>query len=529
MSTKKGLRNKNGKRFARAQRRHIKNKFQKILRKSRIAITHPYCILKGIHPIDIRVRNNQLLIPMHDEHGELVGIQRIGWQRGDYDSIWRKGKSIPKPFIKGSILRGSYFEIGQVKDIIYIAEGFADAQSIYECTGELSVVAFSCNNLVRVAEIFTEKYSEAEIIIAGDADVPGIKNANEAASITKSMVVFPCDDMGSETLKDFNDLYRLQGMDAVIRQLECAEYIEDADIKKLNAVSVGKFIKMPLPRRIYLLKPIIETQSLIMLHAYRGVGKTYLALEIAVAIASGTNFLHWRANRPSGVLYVDGEMPGHMLQGRLRKMTQRLPSANLPLRIITPVMQSNPMPDLATDEGTEAIEQHITDLTKLIILDNLSTLVRSGVENDAQSWQPFQDWILKMRRDGIAVFMIHHSGKGKLQRGTSKREDVLDTVLCLERPDDYSADQGARFIINFEKSRTMHGSDTMPFEVQLREDKAGNYIWETGTAMPQRIADTLELAQEGKSRKEIAEELGINVSTVRRRLIDAEKYQDTPE
>lgn len=49
------------------------------------------------------------------------------------------------------------------------------------------------------------------------------------------------------------------------------------------------------------------------------------------------------------------------------------------------------------------------------------------------------------RRAGRSIVLVHHAGKGGAQRGTSKREDVLDTVIALRRPTDYSADQGARF------------------------------------------------------------------------------------
>jgi len=36
-----------------------------------------------------------------------------------------------------------------------------------------------------------------------------------------------------------------------------------------------------------------------------------------------------------------------------------------------------------------------------------------------------QGWLLVLRRRGISVMVIHHAGKSGLQRGTSRREDVL--------------------------------------------------------------------------------------------------------
>jgi len=62
------------------------------------------------------------------------------------------------------------------------------------------------------------------------------------------------------------------------------------------------------------------------------------------------------------------------------------------------------------------------------------------------------------------VPFIHHSGKGGEQRGTSRREDVLDTVIALKRPADYSPEQGACFEVHYEKSRGIFGDDVAPFK-----------------------------------------------------------------
>jgi hypothetical protein len=50
----------------------------------------------------------------------------------------------------------------------------------------------------------------------------------------------------------------------------------------------------------------------------------------------------------------------------------------------------------------------------------------------------------------------------------SRREDVLDTVVNLRRPEDY--EQGARFEVHFDKSRGFMGKDAEPFEATLSDD-----------------------------------------------------------
>ena len=103
------------------------------------------------------------------------------------------------------------------------------------------------------------------------------------------------------------------------------------------------------------------------------------------------------------------------------------------LRIISADLHELGVPDLATAEGQAAMDAVLGD-AEVVLFDNVSTLFRTGQENEAESWAPVQNWLLKLRREGRTVVIIHHSNKAKAQRGTSKREDVLDTVLNLRAP-----------------------------------------------------------------------------------------------
>ena len=104
----------------------------------------------------------------------------------------------------------------------------------------------------------------------------------------------------------------------------------------------------------------------------------------------------------------------------------------------------------------------------LVIFDNLSTLCTNGSESASDAWVPMQNWLLELRRQGIAVLLVHHAGTNGRQRGTSRREDALDTVIALRRPEDYSPEQGARFEVHFEKLRNrVDGDGAVPFEAKL--------------------------------------------------------------
>ncbi|WP_153306568.1 hypothetical protein [Desulfogranum japonicum] len=68
---------------------------------------------------------------------------------------------------------------------------------------------------------------------------------------------------------------------------------------------------------------------------------------------------------------------------------------------------------------------------------------------------------------GKSVLLVHHDGKGGMQRGSSRKEDVLDTVIKLLRPKSYTPDQGALFKVHFRKNRGIHSDDAKTFEASL--------------------------------------------------------------
>ena len=287
---------------------------------------------------------------------------------------------------------------------------------------------------------------------------------------------------------------------------------------KITSHSVRDFIEMELPERKDLLEPWLPEQGLAMIHAPRGVGKTFFALSCAYAIGSGGEFLKFNAPEARTVLYLDGEMPAASIQQRLRQLIP--PDATDPqVNIITPDVQprdQGPI-NLSNLEYQEALEPCIEE-TSLIIVDNISTLVRGGKENEAESWLPIQAWALKQRSSGRSVLFIHHSGKDGRQRGTSRREDVLDTVISLRQPGTYDAEQGAVFQVHFEKARGFTGDEAKPFEARLESTVDDRLSWTYKSVEDSTYHRVCKLVNEGLEPLEIAEELGIHKSSVSRHI-----------
>jgi DnaB-like helicase N terminal domain/AAA domain len=282
----------------------------------------------------------------------------------------------------------------------------------------------------------------------------------------------------------------------------------------LRVLSIEELLARKIRPREMLLEPILPEQGLAMLYAYRGLGKTYLALGIAVAVASGTRFLRWTAPHPRRVLYVDGELPAKTVQERLAMIVAGIegpePAAEA-LKIITPDFQERPIPDLATSRGQQLLESHLAGID-LVVLDNLSALCRYGNENEGEDWLPVQEWALALRRRGMSVLFVHHAGKNKSQRGTSRREDLLDTVITLKHPADYDPSEGLRCEIHFEKTRSMLGEAAKPCEVRMETGPDGRSAWTWRDVEHSKAEQAGALFAARASVRDVAEELGISKS-----------------
>jgi putative DNA primase/helicase len=263
-----------------------------------------------------------------------------------------------------------------------------------------------------------------------------------------------------------------------------------------------------------------------MMYAVRGTGKTLVALGIAYSVATGTAFLKWQAPGPRRVLLIDGEMPAAEMQKRLANVVAGASCEPAPdaLKIIAgDLIEEGGIGNLAAREVQDEVEPYLIDID-LLILDNLSSLTAVIRDNDAESWGPIQDWLLRLRRRDIAVLIIHHAGKGGQQRGTSRREDVLDLTINLRRPDDYTPTEGARFEVHYEKARGVYGDDAKPFEAKY-EVRNGVAVWTIREIEDVDLDRVRALLDAGLSVRDIAEETGLTKSTIGRlkRKIDAER------
>ncbi len=416
------------------------------------------------------------------------------------------------------------------KTPIFLVEGEKDADRLTSH----NLIATTSTESLKWNDEFTQILTNADIVLLYDMDKTGLERRDLlCASLCGKVKRLRVVDLPDHQYQEAHgaDISDWLGMGHTISQFldvvfKTPDYSTPVDKKKLCVIGIGKFITMELPKHELILSPILLTQSLAMIYAKRGIGKTHIALEIAYAVATGGSFLKWKAPKPRKVLYIDGEMPGFAIQERLQRIVNsrelKVPSDDY-FHLITPDLQGGLMPDLSTKEGKTMLEEFTLD-RDFIVIDNLSCLFRTGDENEAESWNPAQNWLLDLRRRGKSVLLIHHAGKNGSQRGTSKKEDMLDVVINLKNPSNYSFDQGARFEIIFDKARHFYGKDAESFHIQLRAEENDLTFWDIIDApIDPEVEIVADAVKRGLTIRKIMDETGLTKAQVENRKERAKK------
>ena len=172
-----------------------------------------------------------LVVPMHDAHGNVNGIQFI-YPRG-HERI-KDGRD--KEFWPaGMAMGGSFGTIGHVSrtGVMLVVEGYATAASLAEATGQSVAYAFSANNLAKAAKLLRKTYPRLRLLFCADDDYktaeagkgnPGVEAAVAATGeLEHAAWVKPdfrdadgADLRQGKKLSDFNDLAALTGLPLVL-------------------------------------------------------------------------------------------------------------------------------------------------------------------------------------------------------------------------------------------------------------------------------------------------------------------------
>ena len=427
---------------------------------------------------------------------------------------------------------------------VFIPEGEKCAAALHGL-GFQAVTSLGGSNQVQLADWSILK-GMSEIYILPDHDEAGEAYAQKVyealrpilGSATVHVLRFPLRDKADicdylKSLPELSDWNELDDLSDHPKRYEVERHLNDyieqkkepipahwkfiTTPKKHRLIAMNDFSRLALPERAKLLSPWLSEGSINMIFADRGIGKTFFCLSCAIAIANGEGFLNYEAPTPSPVVYLDGEMQATAMQERFKALSNGY-DTKAPLYIYTPDIQDQDSgtPDIGLDAGRTEIDLLIEEVNpRVVFIDNISTFVRTGNENEGDSWAPVQEWAVQLRKKGIAVVFVHHANKEGKQRGSHKKEDVMDIVIQLKRPNDFlSGEDGTRLLVTYTKARHLEAKDTKEIEATLRNE-GDTLVWTYEAGDPTYVR-CVELLKEKIPYGEIAEELDISKSSITR-------------
>jgi putative DNA primase/helicase len=287
-------------------------------------------------------------------------------------------------------------------------------------------------------------------------------------------------------------------------------------------VTLDVFEAMEIKPRPFIIEGLLRQGESAMLFAKTGVGKTYLAMQLAMgATREGEVLGPYSTVSPCGVLYVDAEMSAADMQARVRNLAIRADGKRFHLLSSELLASGNQAVPNLDEEWRPALLNWLTQHPDigLVVLDNLSSLTPGVAEDKRLDWDSINQWIIELRRRGLSVVLVHHAGKGGDQRGTSAREDQLNLTLRLTALDDRTT---TAFRVDFQKARGLSGEQKKPFVVELVEDEHGRINLVHKNLNDEITAQVAFLAAEGMRQNEIKDKLDISQAGVSRRLKRAE-------
>jgi len=219
----------------------------------------------------------------------------------------------------------------------------------------------------------------------------------------------------------------------------------------------------------YVVEKLIAESSVNVWFGQWGAKKTWAAIDLAVCVASGKQWLGM-ATEPCNVLIVDEESGDTRLANRIKDTMRgelgQMANASVPIKSVS-LAQFNL---LKRPDDADLLARLVLELdAKLIIIDALADVMLGGDENAVKDTQPvFANLRFIAELTGAAFIVIHHANKGGGYRGSSAIAGAIDTLLSVESKQDNS-------LITF-KTEKMRDGEPLNFACEANWTDEGFYL-----------------------------------------------------
>ena len=352
-----------------------------------------------------------LMVPAYAPDGEMQSAQFIP----------TAGKKVNLP---GASMAGATFTVGPNDGPAHLCEGIGAAWAVWQATGRRAVCCFGWGNVRRVAVAMRERDPSARVVL-----LPDTGKEQDAAKIAADVgAVIAAMPPGWPDNSDVSDLARAEGGDVLALLLENAtEPPKPAPRYKL----LGSADLHALPPLAWRVRGVLPTVGLAGLYGPSASGKSFLALDMAAAIAEGSRWFDCRVeSAPVVYAALEGEAgfklrvqaweahKGRTLPGGLQMMMQ-------PFKLTDP----RDVRDLAAVVPTCAV----------VFIDTLNRAAPTADENSSSDMGEILEAAKRLQSliNGLVV-LIHHTGKDATKglRGHSSLFAALDCAVEVSRDGD---------------------------------------------------------------------------------------------
>lgn len=238
----------------------------------------------------------------------------------------------------------------------------------------------------------------------------------------------------------------------------------------LQIVKLSELMSKELGENPFLIEKLLPLNGLNVLSGSPGVGKSWIILEMARAVASGQDFLGKYKTIQGGVLIIDGESGEMEMQRRTKSMNF---DPELPIGFIQ--LQGVKVDNPKTIESllTEAKNQDV----KLMIFDPFSAM-HSKQENSAEEMQKVMEGFESLTKEGITVLFVHHHRKGNGLTGPTQTENMRGSTVIGSRVDSQSfikkeAEIDAYIELKYSTEKLRNGKKEKTFTLYIDNDESG--------------------------------------------------------
>jgi predicted ATP-dependent serine protease len=229
----------------------------------------------------------------------------------------------------------------------------------------------------------------------------------------------------------------------------------------------------------YLVPGVISRGSVTMWAGAPGVAKTYLSLAMAIAVATGGEFLGRRC-RQCKTLVIDYENPAHEVRSRIDLLTKEV---LIPDLHIWGIFQEQQPPRI----GSPTLLSIAHEEQPLVIFDPFRNS-HGCDENSSSEMAGVLEQLVYMKSRGAAVIFLHHIAKseGSVSRGSSAIDGAVDVSL-LQTMDPESG------LIELKTTKNRFGE---PYKICIRPDFAeGTFEITDSPEFTKRTAESEKLLQ----------------------------------